>query len=181
MSRSGEVVKTGGMQQYQLQFVGPKYVVREMGNSVVPTPETTTDYLVASRTDWMKSYRVTVGDTSKYPKACSCPDFQHRGGICKHMRQVINFGVVGLTLADKPVKPIQGVPVGQPVQPVTVVPIAQRWINVKSDTHWAKSYSVGLDQRDFPISCTCPSFEHRQSPCKHMTRLHNKRLAYGKL
>ena len=45
---------------------------------------------MTERTDrFHKSYQVTRGENGT-PKACSCPDWAHRNGVCKHMNAVLN-------------------------------------------------------------------------------------------
>lgn len=171
------VVKPVGNDFEYVAFESPEFRLRVMNDGSPPAP-TTTDYIVNSQSDYTKTYTVTVEDQTQVPIKCTCPDHQHRGNFCKHMRQVKFFGTKSLMLAPVAKAPavvpslLTGVVGGQAVVPVKPqFPHHIRQVNVQSESDWRKMYLVGVDISGYPVNCTCPSFEHRRETCKHMKKI----------
>lgn len=64
---------------------------------------------------------------------------------------------INMTLSIKP-----------PVAPAA--PVADRFITMRSDSDYYKSYKVGV-RGSTVISCDCPDFTYRGHACKHMARV----------
>ena len=168
--------------QTRISVTGPTFIMRKMGTT--PVPSILQGYRVPSQ-NVPGSYYVVHVDAEGITVSCTCPDFQYRKMVCKHQGEILRFGVEGYTRDERPIPTVNSKTFNAPDKAVVprknAAPFHHHTVMVPSQSDWRKTYQVGLDAVGYPVSCTCPSFTHRQQICKHMKSLFNKRVSGGNI